>query len=69
MTYPSARSVAPEPTGPRRVTDAARAVGRFRPDGPLGYKPKSAPDGPLYPTRAEAEAAELEIRERDRCEP
>lgn len=37
-------------------SDAARAVGRFTPDGPLGYRAKSG--GPLRATRAEAEADE-----------
>lgn len=46
-------------TTPRILgSDAARAVGRFRPDGPLGYRAKSAPDAPLRATRAEAEADE-----------
>jgi hypothetical protein len=39
-------------------SDAARAVGRFRTDGPLGYRAKSAPDAPLRATRAEAEQDE-----------
>jgi len=44
-------------------SDAARAVGRFRPEGPLGYRAKSLPDGPLRATRAEAEADERAFRE------
>jgi hypothetical protein len=41
----------------RRVigSDAARAVGRFKPDGPDGYRARSLPDGPIRATRAEAE--------------
>lgn len=35
-------------------SDAAVAVGRFRPEGPIGYVSKTG--GPLRPTRAEAEA-------------
>ena len=30
------------------------AVGRFRPDGPIGYR-ACYPGAPIYPTRAEAE--------------
>lgn len=33
-----------------------RAVGRFRPEGPLGYRSWSDPDAPLRGTRQEAEA-------------
>lgn len=41
------------------------AVGRFRPDGPIGYRAASRlHDGHLWPTRAEAVAEELAIRER-----
>lgn len=36
-------------------SDAARAVGRFREDGPLGYVAASAPGAVLRATRAEAE--------------
>ena len=39
-------------------SDAARAVGRFRPGGPLGYRAATAPDAPLRATRAEAESDE-----------
>jgi hypothetical protein len=41
----------------RRVmgSDAARAVGRFHPDGPAGYRAATAPDAPLRATRTEAE--------------
>lgn len=39
-------------------SDAARAVGRFRPEGPTGYRAKSDPAAPLRATRAEAEADE-----------
>lgn len=42
--------------------DAAVAVGRFKPDGPDGYRAKSLPDGPLRATRAEAEADERAAR-------
>lgn len=35
-------------------SDAARAIGRFRPEGPLGYRARSG--GLLRATRAEAEA-------------
>jgi hypothetical protein len=35
-------------------SDAARAVGRFAPGGPLGYRARSAPDALLRATRAEA---------------
>jgi hypothetical protein len=44
-------------------SDAARAIGRFRPEGPLGYRAKSLPDGPLRATRVEAEADERAHRE------
>lgn len=40
-------------------SDAARAVGCFRPEGPIGYRAKSLPNGPLRATSAEAEADEL----------
>lgn len=39
-------------------SDAARAVGRFDPDGPRGYRAATMPDAPLRETRAEAEADE-----------
>jgi hypothetical protein len=39
-------------------SDAAVAVGRFDPDGPLGYRARTAPDAPLRATRAEAVADE-----------
>lgn len=35
-------------------TDAAVAVGRFKPDGPGGYRAATAPDAPLRETREEA---------------
>jgi len=47
-------------------SDAARAVGRFRPEGPLGYRAKSVPDAPLRATRAEAETDERAFRCDDR---
>lgn len=34
--------------------DSARAVGRFKPDGPEGYRAATAPDAPLRATRAAA---------------
>lgn len=37
-------------------TNAAYAIGRFRPQGPVGYKAPSVPDAPLRSTKAEAEA-------------
>lgn len=46
-------------------TDAAVAVGRFKVDGPDGYRAATAPDAPLRTTRAEAvedERAHLEAR-------
>ena len=43
----------------------ARAVGRFRPDGLIGYRPASRPDL-LFPTRAEAVAAERAEQEKRR---
>lgn len=36
--------------------DAARAVGRFRPGRPLGYRAADMPDAPIRATRAEAVA-------------
>jgi hypothetical protein len=44
-------------------SDAARAVGRFRPEGPLGYKASTMPDAPLRDTREEAVADERAYRE------
>ena len=44
----------------------ARAVGRFNPDGPTGYHPASRPDL-LFPTRAEAVAAERAEQARRRA--
>lgn len=38
--------------------DAARAVGRFNPNGPDGYRAATMPDAPLRTTRAEAAADE-----------
>jgi hypothetical protein len=35
-------------------TDAACAVGRFKEDGPDGYRAATAPDAPLRQTRDEA---------------
>lgn len=48
----------PTPCPPRRKlgADAARAVGRFRPEGPLGYRAKYSPGAPLRDSRQEAEA-------------
>jgi hypothetical protein len=42
-------------TGRVLGSDAARAVGRFRPDGPVGYQAASVPVAPVRETRAEAE--------------
>lgn len=49
-------------TRPVRVmrADAARAVGRFDPAGPTGYRAASAPDAPLRASRDEAVADERE---------
>lgn len=52
---------AAEAFGRRLGDDAARAVGRFDPDGPVGYRAKSSPDGPLRETRAEALADEAAL--------
>jgi hypothetical protein len=43
---------------PARVipADAARAVGRFQPEGPSGYRASNVEDAPLRATRAEAVA-------------
>lgn len=43
-------------------SDAAVAVGRFKPDGPDGYRAKSLPAGPLRATRKEAEEDERAAR-------
>jgi hypothetical protein len=43
-------------------SDASRAVGRFSPDGPTGYRASTAPDAPLRETRAEAVADEWAYR-------
>lgn len=45
-------------TGRVLGADAARAVGRFRPEGPIGYRAKSVPDAPIRATRIEAETDE-----------
>lgn len=42
---------------------ATRAVGRFSPDGPEGYRAETAPDAPLRGTRAAARADERAHRE------
>lgn len=42
----------PESCGWTHYPGMARAIGRFRPDGPLGYRAESG--GPLRSTRAEA---------------
>lgn len=39
--------------------DATQAIGRFRPEGPLGYRAKSVTDAPLRATRDEALADEV----------
>lgn len=44
------------------ASDMARAVGRFQPAGPSGYRAKSG--GPLRATRGEAEADECHGRTR-----
>lgn len=44
-------------------SDAARAVGRFNPTGPIGYKASTAPNAPLRATRAEAVTDERAHRE------
>lgn len=48
-------------------SDAARAVGRFRPEGVEGYRASSPPDAPLRATRREAEWDELLFLEQTRC--
>lgn len=57
----AAPMTAAEAFGRRMGDDAARAVGRFDPDGPAGYRAASAPDGPLRETRAEALADEAAL--------
>lgn len=42
------------------ATDMARAVGRFQPSGPSGYRARSG--GAIRATRAEAEADECQRR-------
>lgn len=42
--------------------DWARAVGRFKPEGPDGYKAATMPDTPLRKTREEAIADEVLYR-------
>ena len=51
----------------RRIlgTDAARAVGRFRPGGVLGWRASTMPDAPLRQTRSAAEADERRYLDRD----
>ncbi|CAB4727811.1 MAG: hypothetical protein F2667_12560 [Actinobacteria bacterium] len=44
------------------VADLARAVGRFRPGGPTGYRAATMPDAPTRATRTEAEDDELDHR-------
>ena len=43
-------------------SDAARAVGRFTPGGPIGYHAETAPDAPLRADRSTAEDDELRHR-------
>ena len=45
-------------------SDWARAVGRFNPEGPDGYRAATMPDAPLRETRDEAVADELQYRAR-----
>lgn len=48
------------PPAPRVLgSSAAYAVGRFKPDGPDGYRAATAPNAPLRATRAEAEFDQL----------
>jgi hypothetical protein len=47
---------------------AARAVGRFNPEGPTGYRAATAPDAPLRPSRSAARADERLHREGRRIE-
>lgn len=42
----------------RRGRPETRAVGRFDPNGPHGYRAASMPDAPLRSTREEAESDE-----------
>lgn len=49
-------------------SDAARAVGLFRPQGPLGYRAQYSADAPLRATRAEAEADQLAYLEQKSAE-
>lgn len=49
--------------GRTHESNMARAVGLFRPDGPVGYRAQSG--GPLRATRAEAEADECRVRHRE----
>jgi len=52
------------PYAPRLLApDASRAVGRFQPGGPIGYRAATLPDAPLRGTREEARADELAWRE------
>lgn len=46
-------------------SDAARAVGRFHPNGPLGYVARSG--GPIHATRAQAEAYEAKAMRCSSC--
>lgn len=48
--------------GWRVCPDWARAVGRFKPDGPDGYKAATMPDAPLRATREEAIDDEVRYR-------
>jgi hypothetical protein len=43
-------------------SDAAVAVGRFRPTGAIGYRAKSYPNAPIRPTREEAMRDEARYR-------
>jgi len=43
-------------------SDWARAVGRFKPEGPDGYRAATMPSAPLRKTRTEAVADELRYR-------
>lgn len=44
-------------------SDASRAVGRFNPDGPDGYRSSHSPDAPLRGTRAQAAADWLDAQD------
>ena len=48
----------PEVDGWVLGSDAARAVGRFNPAGPDGYRAATAPNAPLRKTRKEAASDE-----------